>query len=130
MSQLKSLEGQRDESSSLLRGTIAARLAILDDAYAHEAGAKFKDLAAVEPDIKRSVIISYARSSNDHDGLIDRYKKSTTDEDRLRHLEGLASFNQPDLVRKGQEVAMAGNVKRQDLGRGLHQLATDNQDAH
>src|SRR5207244_8403786 len=64
-SQLKILEGKRDENSSLLRGTIAARLAILDDAYAHEAGATFKDLAAVEPDMKRSVIIGYARSSND-----------------------------------------------------------------
>ena len=129
-SQLKILEGKRDENSSLLRGTIAARLAILDDAYAHEAGAKFKDLAAVEPDMKRSVIIGYARSSNDHDGLIDRYKKSTTDEDRLRYLEGLASFKQPDLVRKVQEFAMAGNVKRQDIGRGLLQFATSNPDAH
>src|SRR5438128_1082241 len=129
-SQLKILEGKRDENSSLLRGTIAARLAILDDAYAHEAGAKFKDLAAVEPDMKRSVIIGYARSSNDHDGLIDRYKKSTTDEERLRYLEGLASFKQPDLVRKVQEFAMAGNVKRQDIGRGLLQFATSNPDTH
>ena len=129
-SQLKILEGKRDENSSLLRGTIAARLAILDDAYAHEAGAKFKDLATVEPDMKRSVIIGYARSSNDHDGLIGRYKKSTTDEDRLRYLEGLASFKQPDLVRKVQEFAMAGNVKRQDIGRGLLQFATSNPDTH
>src|SRR6266571_1061708 len=129
-SQLKILEGKRDENSSLLRGTIAARLAILDDAYAHEASAKFKDLAAVEPDMKRSVIIGYARSSNDHDGLIDRYKKSTTDEDRLRYLEGLASFKRPEFVRKVQEFAMAGNVKRQDIGRGLLQFATSNTDAH
>src|SRR5207248_10790393 len=110
--QLKIFEGKRDENSSLLRGTIAARLAILDDAYAHEAGAKLKDLAAVEPDMKRSVIIGYARSSNDHDGLIDRYKKSTTDEYRLRYWERLASFKQPDLATTVQDIAMAGNVKR------------------
>jgi len=129
-SQLKILEGKRDENSSLLKGTIAARLAILDDVYARETGAKFKELVAVEPDMKRSVIIGYARSSNDYDGLIDRYKKSTTDEDRLRYLEGLASFKRPDLVRKVQEFAMAGNVKRQDIGRGLLQFATSNPDAH
>src|SRR5438094_8552052 len=127
---MKILEGKRDEKSSLCKGAIAARLAILDDAYADGAGAKFKDLAAIEPDMKRSVIISYARSSNDHDGLIDRYKKSTTDEDRLRYLEGLASFKRPDLVRKVQALAMAGNVKRQDIGRGLLQFATSNPDAH
>jgi tricorn protease interacting factor F2/3 len=129
-SQLKILSGKRDENSSLLKGTMAARLAILDDVYAREVGAKFKDLAAVEPDMKRSVIIGHARSSNDYDGLIDRYKKSTTDEDRLRYLEGLASFKRPDLVRKVQEFAMAGNVKRQDIGRGLLQFATSNPDAH
>jgi tricorn protease interacting factor F2/3 len=127
---LKILEGKRDENSSLLKGIIALRLAIIDDTYAHEAGAKFKDLAAVEPDMRRSVIVGYARSSKDYDGLLAGYKKSTTDEDRLRYLEGLASFKQPDFVRKVQDFAMAGNVKRQDIGRGLLQFATSNPDAH
>src|SRR5881296_656019 len=127
-SQLKILEGKRDENSSLLRGTIAARLAILDDAYADGAGAKFKDLAAVEPDMKRSVIIGYARSSNDHDGLIDRYKKSTTDEDRLRYLEGLASFKRPELVAKTLDFALGGDVKRQDI-RNVISYATNNPEA-
>jgi hypothetical protein len=45
-------------------------------------------------------------------------------------LEGLASFKRPDLVRKVQDWAMAGNVKRQDIGRGLLQFATANPDAH
>ena len=129
-SQLKILEGKRDENSSLLKGIVALRLAILDDAYAREVGTKFKHLADVEPDMKRSVIVGYARSSNDYDGLLDAYKKSTTDEDRLRYLEGLASFKQPDLVRKVQDFAMAGNVKRQDIGRGLLQFASSNPDAH
>jgi tricorn protease interacting factor F2/3 len=129
-SQLKILEGKRDENSSLLKGIIALRLAILDDVYAREIGTKFKHLADVEPDMKRSVIVGYARSSNDYDGLLDAYKKSTTDEDRLRYLEGLASFKRPDLVRKVQDFAMAGNVKRQDIGRGLLQFASSNPDAH
>ncbi len=129
-SQLEILEGKRDENSSLLKGIVALRLAILDDAYAREVGTKFKHLADVEPDMKRSVIVGYARSSNDYDGLLDAYKKSTTDEDRLRYLEGLASFKQPNLVRKVQDFAMAGNVKRQDIGRGLLQFASSNPDAH
>jgi tricorn protease interacting factor F2/3 len=128
--QLRILEGKKDENSSLLKGTVAVRLALLDDTYAREAGAKFKDLSTVEPDMKRAVIVGYARSSNDYDGLIERYNKSTTDEDRLRYLEGLTSFKRPDLVRKVQDWAMAGNVKRQDIGRGLLQFATSNPDAH
>jgi tricorn protease interacting factor F2/3 len=129
-SQLKILQGRRDENSSLLKGVVALRLAILDDAYAREAGAKFKDFAAVEPDMKRSVIVGYARSSNDYDGLLDRYKKSTTDEERLRYLEGLASFKRSDLVKQVLDFAIAGNVKRQDIGRGLLQFATSNPEAH
>ena len=129
-SQLSILERKKDENSSLLKGTVAVRLALLDDTYAREAGAKFKDLSTVEPDMKRAVIVGYARSSNDYDGLIERYNKSTTDEDRLRYLEGLASFKRPDLVRRVQDWAMAGNVKRQDIGRGLLQFATANPDAH
>jgi len=129
-SQLGILERKKDENSSLLKGSVAVRLALLDDTYSREAGAKSKDLATVEPDMKRAVIVGYARSSNDYDGLIEWYKKSTTDEDRLRYLEGLASFKRPDLVRKVQDWAMAGNVKRQDIGRGLLQFATANPDAH
>ncbi|HZY47382.1 MAG TPA: M1 family metallopeptidase [Candidatus Bathyarchaeia archaeon] len=129
-SQLKILDGKRDENSSLLKGIVAQRLAILDDAYARETGSKFKSIAEVEPDMKRSVIIGYARSSNDYDGLLNEYKKSATDEDRLRYLEGLASFKRPDLVGKVQDFAMAGNVKRQDIGRGLLQFSTNNPDAH
>ena len=129
-SQLKILETKQDENSSLLRGIVALRLAVMDDAYAREIGAKFRDLANVEPDMKRAVIVGHARSSNDYEGLLDAYKKSTTDEDRLRYLEGLASFKRLDLVRKVQEFAMAGNVKRQDIGRGLLQFTTSNPDAH
>ena len=87
-------------------------------------------MADVEPDMKRSIIVGYARSSNDYDGLLFHYKKSATDEDRLRFLEGLASFKRPELVRKILDFAIAGNVKRQDIGRGLLQYATSNPDAH
>src|SRR5207245_10827612 len=51
-SQLKILEGKRDENSSLLRGAIAARLAIIDDAYAHEDGANIKEFATIADDMK------------------------------------------------------------------------------
>src|SRR6266849_8512444 len=55
-SQLSILERKKDENSSLLKGTVAVRLALLDDAYAREAGSKFKNLSTVEPDMKRAAI--------------------------------------------------------------------------
>src|SRR6266480_2053947 len=101
---------------------------LLDDAYAKKAGSKLNDLANVEPDMKRSVVMGYARSSNDYDGLISRYTKSTTDEERLRYLEGLASFKNPELVAKTLDFALSGKVKRQDV-RNVILYATANPDA-
>jgi len=124
---LKIFETKKDDNSTTLKGVIAARLTLLDDAYAKSAGSKFKDLASVEPDMKRSVVMGYARSSNDYDGLISRYTKSATDEERLRFLEGLVSFKNPELIAKTLDFALSGKVKRQDL-RNVILYATSNPD--
>jgi tricorn protease interacting factor F2/3 len=124
---LKIFETKKDDNSTTLKGVIAARLTLLDDAYAKSAGSKFKDLANVEPDMKRSVVMGYARSSNDYEGLINRYTKSTTDEERLRFLEGLVSFKNPELIAKTLDFALSGKVKRQDL-RNVIFYATANPD--
>ncbi len=124
---LKIFETKKDDNSTTLKGVIAARLTLLDDAYAKSAGSKFKDLASVEPDMKRSVVMGYARSSNDYDGLISRYTKSTTDEERLRFLEGLVSFKNPELIAKTLDFALSGKVKRQDV-RNVILYTTSNPD--
>ena len=112
---LRIFKSKKDDNSTTLKGIIAARLTLLDDDYAKRAGSKLNDLTNVEPDMKRSVVMGYARSSNDYDGLIGRYMKSTTDEERLRYLEGLASFKNPELVAKTLDFALSGKVKRQDV---------------
>ena len=125
---LKIFETKKDDNGMTLKGIIAARLTLLDDTYAKMAGSKFNDLANVEPDMKRSVVMGYARSSNDYDGLMGRYLKSTTDEERLRFLEGLVSFKNPDIIAKTLDFALSGKVKRQDV-RNVILYATANPDA-
>src|SRR5205807_10557080 len=83
------------------------------------------ELANVEPDMKRSAVIGYARASNDYDGLIGGYVKRTTEDERLRYLEGLASFKNPELVAKTLDFALSGKVKRQDV-RNVILYATAN----
>ena len=126
--ELKIFQSKKDDNSTTLKGIVAARLTLVDDAYAKEASSKFKDLANVEHDMKRSVVMGYARSSNDYDGLISRYSKSETDEERLRYLEGLVSFKSPELVAKTLDFALSGKVKRQDV-RNVILYATANPDA-
>jgi tricorn protease interacting factor F2/3 len=127
-SQLKILQTKKDENSMMLKGIAAGRLALLDDTYAKEQGAKFNDLENVEPDMKRAVVMGYARSSNDYDGLMQRFKNSTTDEERLRYLEGLASFKKPELVAKALEFSLSGQVKKQDA-RNMVAYVTANPEA-
>src|SRR5437773_2130901 len=126
--QMKTLQAKTDENSMMLKGIVAGRLTLIDDAYAKEQGSKIKDLASVDPDMKRPVVMGYARSSNDYNGLIDRFKKSATDEERLRYLEGLASFNKPDLVAKALDYSLSGQVKKQDV-RNIVAYSTSNADA-
>lgn len=128
--QLKIMERKHDENSSQLKGLVATRLALLDDTYAHDAGTKFNTLDTVEPDMKDSVVVGYARSTNNYDELLNRYKNSTTDEERLRYLEGLTSFKRSELVKRTLDWALSGNVKRQDIGRYMLQFATANPEAH
>src|SRR6266852_3588187 len=77
--------------------------------------------------MKRSVVMGYARSSNDYDGLMGRFMKSTTDEERLRFLEGLVSFKNPELIARALDFALSGKVKRQDV-RNVIFYATANPD--
>jgi len=126
--ELQIFQNKKDDNSTTLKGIVAARLTLVDDAYAKEASSKFNDLANVEPDMKRSVVMGYARSSNDYDGLISRYMKSTTDEERLRYLEGLAGFKNSELVAKTLDFALSDKVKRQDV-RNVILYATANPDA-
>jgi tricorn protease interacting factor F2/3 len=125
--ELKIFQNKKDDNSTTLKGIVASRLILVDDAYAKEAGSKFKDLANVEPDMKRSVVMGYARSSNDYDSLMERFMKSTTDEERLRFLEGLVSFKNPELIAKTLDFALSGKVKRQDV-RNVIMYATANPD--
>src|SRR5437764_8614176 len=42
-----------------------------------------------------------------------RYRNRS--EERLRYLEGLSSFNKPNLVAKALEFSLSGQVKKQDV---------------
>jgi tricorn protease interacting factor F2/3 len=126
--QLKVLQTRKDENSLLLKGIVAGRLTLLDEGYAKEQGSKMRDIASVEPDMKRAVVMGYARTSNDYDGLMTRFKNSTSDEERLRYLEGMASLDKHDLVAKALDFSLSGQVKKQDV-RNIVDYATSNPDA-
>jgi len=128
MSQLKILEGKTDENSSMLRGIMAGRLAMIDEGYAKELGSKFHDYVKVEPDMKEAVVIAYARAYGNFEGIVRKYRESSSDEERIRLLNSMMSFKETSLVALSLGLALSGEVKRQDIGTMIL-VATRNPDA-
>ncbi len=114
-SQLQIVKDKTDENSSMLRGIVARRLAIVDDEYASLLAPRFRDHEGVEPDMKEAVAIGYARAYGDLGSILERYRASTTDEERVTLLEAMSMFKDPRLLSKTLEIALSGEVKKQDV---------------
>jgi len=113
--QLKILANKTDENSVLLRGVMAGRLVMVDDDYATETGARFKDYDKVEPDMKAAVVTAYARSSRDFDAVLKNYKSRASEEEKARFLGGLTGFKDPSLVSRALGLAVSGEIKKQHV---------------
>jgi tricorn protease interacting factor F2/3 len=114
---LETFIGKSDEKGSILRGILAARLAVLDSEYAANLSKEFKEYEGVAPEMRLAVATAYARSTKDLDGLIQVYGKSTSDEDKTKFLSSMTVFDDEKLVERALEFALGGNVKRQDILR-------------
>jgi len=114
-SQLEILKNKTDENSTLLRGVFMSRLAMVDQDYANDLARRFSEYSKVEPDQRQAVAVAYARSSSDFDGLVQKYKQSKGDEEKVRFLVALTSFREPALVQRALGLATGGEVKKQDV---------------
>jgi len=113
-SQLAVLEKKVDETSSMMRGIISVRLAMIDDDYAAKLGSRFDKYETVEPDMKEAVAVGYARACGNFEPILKRYRESTSDEEKERLLVSMTAFKEPRLLSKLLEMAQGGEVKKQD----------------
>jgi len=121
--QLKLLANRKDENSIVLRGSMSSRLALLDIEYAKELASKFNDYSAHEPDMKQAIVVAYARTSGDFEGLFKNYSKRPPEEEKSRFLVGLTSFSQPSLNSRALDLASSGEIKKQHLSTLLGSAA-------
>ncbi len=122
-SMLDLLKEKTDENSSILRGKVACRLALVDEGYAVKLGVDFKDYGKVPPDMKQAVALAYARSTNDFQGLQRAYRGSNSDEDKAWFLDAMTAFTDGALVQESLDYSLSGEVKRQDVVRVIHAAA-------
>ena len=112
--QLAALENRVDEISSMMRGIISARLAMIDDDYAAKLGSRYDKYETVEPDMKEAVAVAYARAYGNFEAVARKYRESTSDEEKERLLVSMATFKEPRLISKLFELVKRGEVKKQD----------------
>jgi len=111
---LAALERKMDENSSIVRGMVAARLAVLDQDYASELARDFETYESIAPDMKRAVAIAYARATADFERLAAAFGRTGSDEDKNRLLGAMTTFTDATLVKRTLDLALSGEVKRQD----------------
>jgi tricorn protease interacting factor F2/3 len=114
--QIKILNEKVDENSLMLQGILASRFGIVDEVYAKEIGDEFDNYEKIEPNMREATAIAYARETGDFDKILKKYRKSKSDEDRIRLLNALTSFKDPSLVYLSLGLALNGEVKKQDIG--------------
>jgi tricorn protease interacting factor F2/3 len=96
--QLKILRDKTCENSAMLRGVFASRLAFIDEDYAKGLSLEFKDFDKVDPNMKDSVATAYARTYNDIDTIVKKYRESSSDEERVRLLAAMMSFKDRSMI--------------------------------
>jgi tricorn protease interacting factor F2/3 len=126
--QLRILELKTDENSVMLRGIMASRLAMVDDDYANELGGHFDNYDKTDPDMRDAVLIAYARAYPNFESIVEKYRGTDSDEERVRFLSALVSLKDPALVAQSLGFALSGEVKRQDV-RTMIVVATRNTEA-
>ena len=112
---LASLERNKDENSSMLRGTIAAHLAIFDNDFASKLAADFNRYGDVPSDMRNAVAVAYATFANNYDAILKAFRESHSNEDKDRFLQAMTCFTDSALLQKTLEFTMSGEVKRQDV---------------
>jgi tricorn protease interacting factor F2/3 len=113
-SQLAALENRTDEISSMMRGIVSVRLAMIDDDFAAELGSRFDKYETVTPDMRQAVAVGYARSSGNFGSIAKKYRESTSDEEKERLLVSMTTFKEPRQLSRLFELVQKGEVKKQD----------------
>jgi aminopeptidase N len=112
---LQTFKNKSDERSSILRGTLASRLAFIDPAYAATLASSFKEYGKVDPNMRLAVAVAYARSTNNLENIVEEYRKSSSDEDKIKLLSSMTVFSDERLVERSLNFIFSGEVKRQDI---------------
>jgi tricorn protease interacting factor F2/3 len=118
---LSSTRGEDDKAKED-RGTVAFRLAALDDHIAEKLARNYGKYDEVEPEMKEAVAVAYARAGGERAfGLLMKRVIQEDDEvERARMYRALTSSRDGESVRQTLDLVISGEVSRSDSGYVLN----------
>ncbi len=117
-------EGE-DGNISYLRDLLLTNLAFVDAEFARSHGSQFNDLESVDPNLRGSVSIAFAISTNDFGELHRAFLKSTTEETRSHLLRAMGWLEGEENFGKIMEMLESGAVKKQDMIHAVFALSSN-----
>jgi tricorn protease interacting factor F2/3 len=108
-------ESEKD-TDKILRGRVAAGLALIDEGFARELSGRFEKYETVDPNLRVAVAVSFAQTTGAEgfDRLVGTMKRMGNEADVVKIYVGLASFRNPALVRKTLDLCISGEISRAD----------------
>ncbi len=110
---------------SILRSNLSVYLASTDLEYDRRMVADFPKLFDIDPDIRAAVAISEARTNNNFNSLIDKYRLAGGDEDRIKILSGIGWLSGAENNLKTLQMIDQNTIKKQDILRVYTSMAAN-----
>ncbi|QRF76088.1 Tricorn protease-interacting factor F2 [Thermoplasmatales archaeon] len=106
-----------DENTSVLRGQLWQRLALVDGKWAKETSARFKGFLKVDPDIRTGVAFSAALTLNSISDIETVFRKMESDEDRMKLISAMGFLSGEKNTGRVMQLVTSGDIKKQDIMR-------------
>jgi len=100
-----------------LYASLVDSLSYIDESFASTVAPMFEKMDSMIPEMKDAVTLAYSVAGGEkaHERLMTLYKESNFDEEKLRYLRGMLASHKPCLVANALNMALSGEVKKQDI---------------
>jgi tricorn protease interacting factor F2/3 len=123
---LSSREGEDDKTKDD-RGTVATRIAALDDHIAEKLAPRYENYDKVEPEMKEAVAVAYACAGGERafDSFMKKARQEDDEVERARIYRALTCSRDVEHVRQALDLVISGEVSRSDSGYALNYASSN-----
>jgi tricorn protease interacting factor F2/3 len=110
-------ENRKSDVDRQTYASMIASLSYMDRDFAAKVSTMMDNMESLVPEMKDAVVIAYsvANGEKGFEKLMEMYKNSKFDEEKLRYLRGMLASHEPHLIANTLNMSLSGEVKKQDI---------------